>query len=207
MFGFDNIAANIQLVNQWPYPVNQYYEALSVPSILGSVDNVYHWGYMTESDSGMDTFSWTKLLLEEGLNTSEFDDPALQHALSLGIFHLPEGKSVVEVVAEFLRAVYQHTCAELQRVVGSTELATTPIEFWFTVPAIWTEKATAATVRAAGLAGFGNRPRDSLFVVTEPEAAAWAVFTNLRWHGPNRLHSSDPAVKVSKNVEQLKAVG
>ena len=86
--------------------------------------------------------------------------------------------------------------------------ATTPIEFWFTVPAIWTEKATAATVRAAGLAGFGNRPRDFLFVVTEPEAAAWAVFRRAQWHGaPNRLHSSDHAVKVSKNVEQLKAVG
>jgi hypothetical protein len=124
---------------------------------------------MTRSDPDMDTFSWTKLLLEESLNKNEFDDPAFAYALSLGIFNLPKGKSVVEVVAEFLRGVYQYTCAELQRVVGSTELETTPIEFWFTVPAIWTEKATAATVRAAGLAGFGpqeNRSRDLVFVVT-----------------------------------------
>ena len=133
---------------------------------------------------------------------SEFDEPVLQHALNsnLGIFNLPEGKSVVEVVAEFLRGVYQHTCTELQRVVGSTEFATTPIEFWFTVPAIWTEKATAATVQAARLAGFGtqtNRPQDELFIVTEPEAAAMAVLTANPFHMP---HSS---VKVSENVGQL----
>ena len=202
LIGFGNINEEIMLVGQWPVSVNQYYEESWVPSILGSVDNVYYWGYMTRSDPDMDTFSWTKLLLEESLNKNEFDDPAFAYALSLGIFNLPKGKSVVEVVAEFLRGVYQYTCAELQRVVGSTELETTPIEFWFTVPAIWTEKATAATVQAAGLAGFGpqeNRSRDLVFMVTEPEAAAVAVFDRFR-------SCSDPAVKVSKDVEQLKAV-
>ena len=204
VIGFRNIDEEIVLVGEWPVSVNQYCEETWVPSTLGSIDNVYYWGYMTRSDPDMDTFSWTKLLLEEGLNKNEFDDPALQHAYasSLGIFNLPEGKSVVEVVAEFLRGVYQYTYAELQRVVGSTELETTPIEFWFTVPAIWTEKATAATVQAAGLAGFGpqeNRSRDLVFVVTEPEAAAVAVHVSL-------TNRSDPAVKVSKNVEQLKAV-
>lgn len=54
-----------------------------------------------------------------------------------------------------------------------------PFEFWFTVPAIWSDAAKAATRNAACEAGFGSRRGDEIYMVPEPEAAAIATIKYL----------------------------
>lgn len=51
----------------------------------------------------------------------------------------------------------------------------TPLEFWFTVPAIWSDGGRNATLDAARRAGFAkdnSRPYDTINLILEPEAAA-----------------------------------
>ena len=49
------------------------------------------------------------------------------------------------------------------------------MECWITLPAIRSEEAKAATLAAAKNAGFGDNPKDQVFTIAEPEAAAIAT--------------------------------
>lgn len=123
----------------------------------------------------MDACTWTKLQLNSGIDLTEFDDEVLEAAAALGIFNLPTGKTPVDVVSDYLRHVYQHAW---KTVIGGSNSSDDqlPVEFWFTIPATWSDQARAATKEAAIRAGFGQRPQDKLFMIPEPEAAAQAVF-------------------------------
>lgn len=123
----------------------------------------------------MPACSWTKLLLDSGTDPSEFDDTVLETAAALGIFQLPPEKAPVDVVADYLCCIYQHIWKELTRRFH-TEMNRLSIEFWFTIPATWSENAKAQTKEAATRAGFGQTPIDKLVIMSEPEAAAQAVF-------------------------------
>ena len=90
-----------------------------------------------------------------------------------GMLRLPRGKKAVDVVADYLKKVYEHVMIAITLKCGGPDLLeVTPIEYWLTVPAIWTEEAKTATRKAALKAGFGARKMDEVNLVTEPEAAA-----------------------------------
>lgn len=139
----------------------------------GAPRRIRAWGFDVEP--GMTSCSWTKLLLDAEANLTEFDDDALNHAAALGIFHLPAGKAPEDVVADYLCRIYQYTWEMLHQSTGK-DLNDLPVEFWFTVPATWSEHARIKTKEAAARAGFGRKPSHSIFMMTEPEAAAEAVF-------------------------------
>ncbi|KAF3480439.1 heat shock 70 kDa protein 12A [Arthroderma uncinatum] len=63
------------------------------------------------------------------------------------------------------------------------------MEFWFTMPAIWSDKAQHATREAAKRAGFGSRPGDEIYMISEPEAAAIAALKD---------HTSNEALSIVK---------
>lgn len=88
---------------------------------------------------------------------------------------LPGGKGAVDVCADFLRPVYNHLLHVLERQITKETLKVTPLEFWFTMPAIWSDQAQSATKKAAELAGFGSRKGDEINMITEPEAAGIAT--------------------------------
>ncbi|KAK6532392.1 hypothetical protein TWF281_006581 [Arthrobotrys megalospora] len=93
---------------------------------------------------------------------------------------LPVSKTAMQLCSDYLKQVYEHTMGILKRQMPDT-LASTPIEFIFTVPAIWSHKAQEATRTAASRAGFGSngRPIDSMSMISEPEAAAIYTLTSL----------------------------
>ncbi|OJJ97569.1 hypothetical protein ASPACDRAFT_1890175 [Aspergillus aculeatus ATCC 16872] len=131
------------------------------------------WGYQISSN--MSAYAWTKLLLDNNTKLTEYDDPALEATLGTGILRLPAGKSAVDVAADYLTLVYQHIRHTLVRHITEEALKKTPLEFWFTVPAIWSDQAKHATRTAAQRAGFWSspeRPHDRLYFISEPEAAA-----------------------------------
>jgi hypothetical protein len=53
----------------------------------------------------------------------------------------------------------------------------TRIEYWLTVPAVWSDKAKFDTLSCASQAGFGDV--DKIRLVTEPEAAAVHTFAQV----------------------------
>ncbi|KAF1844825.1 actin-like ATPase domain-containing protein [Cucurbitaria berberidis CBS 394.84] len=123
----------------------------------------------------MTCYSWTKLLLDENARATEFDDPSLKRSEGEGMLKLPPGKSATEVVTDFLREIYDWIESYLARRISAEILDMTPMEFWFTVPAIWSDQAKSATLAAAKAAGFASGDEDRIYLIPEPEAAGIAT--------------------------------
>lgn len=154
------------------------------------------WGY--EVQPGMVSCSWTKLLLDKNALRTRDDDPDLADAIKSGIFRLPRGKKPIDVVTDYLRAVYNMFWGVLiEKLGGSDILDVTPIEYWLTVPAIWSDEAKHLTAKAARTAGFGSRKEDKLSLISEPEAAAHLALKS-------SLSKTDDLVKVRCYVEGCK---
>jgi molecular chaperone DnaK (HSP70) len=172
---------DIVVVNTWPGPARASDHILKAPSrIAYPSENTDiespQWGYQVEP--GMTAYSWTKLLLEKRSPLGGYEDQNLEVASKAGIMKLPEGKTAVQVVADFLTEIRHHALKILGKRITEKILAATPLEFWLTIPAIWSENAKNATRQAALLAGFegsSDRPKDRIFMITEPEAAAVAA--------------------------------
>ncbi|KAF7507831.1 hypothetical protein GJ744_009995 [Endocarpon pusillum] len=133
------------------------------------------WGYEVKPSSV--NYSWTKLLLEPQTERSDHDDTTnsvSEEREDRGLLRLPNGKTAVDVVADYLRKLYKHCMRTLKKRYAAF-LPITPIEFWFTVPAIWSDQAQNATKQAALKAGFGSRSLDTIRMITEPEAGVLAA--------------------------------
>ncbi|KAI9763899.1 MAG: hypothetical protein M1840_009011 [Geoglossum simile] len=90
---------------------------------------------------------------------------------------LPSGLTVVDVVRDYLSALYQHAMDSLYRKFERDVLNSTRIDFVLTVPAIWSDAAKKKTEDAARLAGIGNE--HGLELLSEPEAAALYTLKHL----------------------------
>lgn len=127
-------------------------------------------------------YSWMKLLLDKHTALTEFDDPDLPDKSS-GMLSLPPGKSAKMVVTDYLRLLCQFAMRELRDVFSEEVIGVTGLDFYFTVPAIWSDAARAATLEAAREAGFASRSNDSISLVPEPEAAGVATLKHLTHKG------------------------
>jgi actin-like ATPase involved in cell morphogenesis len=87
---------------------------------------------------------------------------------------LPQGKSEVDVAADYLYHLRQAMRNQLQKTLGEVfNREERNIRYYLTVPAIWNDHAKAATRKAAIQAGFLRDENDNrLTLITEPEAAA-----------------------------------
>jgi hypothetical protein len=122
-----------------------------------------------------------KLFLERNHKLPHFVSP-LDTAAQLGKY----GKTVMDAVSDYLREIYNHTMETLTRRYGETFMGMTKVQFVLTVPAVWSDAAKDATLRAAEKAGMGNK--GDLKLISEPEAAA--VYT-LKAIQPNHLKIGD----------------
>jgi molecular chaperone DnaK (HSP70) len=176
---------DIEVISDWPAGAKALEYLEKVPSQIAysaEKENLSfemdedRWGYGVEA--GMRTFCWTKLLLDQNTAAGEYDDPTLKEAAGGAGIQIPPGKSAVDVVSDYLTPLYKHCMDRLERKITKKLLDVTPIEFWFTMPAIWSDEAQHATRTAATRAGFGTRTSvgDSIKMITEPEAAALAAF-------------------------------
>ena len=138
------------------------------------------WGFSTR---GLKSYSWTKLRLGKDSGSSQIDDAKFEKLYKAEFCTLPPSKSAKQVVTDFLSGMYEHLVKELKGHDGGKTYEFIPIEFWITVPAIWTDAAKNATFQAARDAGFGSRQLDSVNIITEPEAAALTVMTPRVGHG------------------------
>ncbi|EAW24046.1 Hsp70 family protein [Aspergillus fischeri NRRL 181] len=183
----------IKLVRSWPAPYGHVH-CTKVPSRIAYPQGncaiqKHSWGFRIEH--GVPAFSWTKLLLDSGVDITEFSDRALEAATAMGIMKLPHGKIAIQVVTEFLREVYVHICRELEKVLAELcpplRLRDVHMEFWFTTPAVWSDQIQFEYKEAAIRAGFGpsdDRPDDTIYMLCEPEAAALATFKTMPLCGP-----------------------
>lgn len=179
-----NHVDDVNVIRTWPGPSREQDETWKTPSrIAYKVENPSiegeetRWGYMVVPR--MKSYTWTKLLLDRGSQmTSQGTEADIIEGN--GFLKLPHFKSKArDVCADFLRGVYNHTMAYLEQRYSPEVMKVTALEFWFTVPAIWSDKAKEETRKAANSAGFGSRAQDSISMIAEPEAAAVATLSTL----------------------------
>jgi molecular chaperone DnaK (HSP70) len=77
-------------------------------------------------------------------------------------------KSAITASGEYVGMLVAHVKNILKNRFGSA-LQAMNLQFVMTVPAVWSDKAKDATMQVACL---GNIPKNNLFLVSEPEAAA-----------------------------------
>ncbi|KAH7135278.1 hypothetical protein B0J11DRAFT_156863 [Dendryphion nanum] len=127
----------------------------------------------------MKSYSWTKLLLDQTARATGYDDPSLKKSEGEGMMKLPPAKCASDVATDFLKELHAWIISYLEKRISPEILAATPMEFWFTVPAIWSDHAKDATRKAALAAGFGSHGEDSIFLIPEPEAAGISTLKSL----------------------------
>lgn len=127
-----------------------------------------------------------KLLLDPAQRT-KYDDPSLANSEGSGVLNKPINKTAVDICADYLTELIKHSYRELEKRLSKEVLVATPIDFWFTVPAVWSWKAKADTLRAARkaarLANVNIHPDSQIFLIREPEAGAIAVLSDLTRNG------------------------
>ncbi|KAK6343711.1 hypothetical protein TWF730_011300 [Orbilia blumenaviensis] len=150
-----------------------------------------------------------KLLLDPTTSTSVYADrpePSnfVQRLAGLrlqdsGSIKLPPGKTAIDISSDYLRLLYNELMNQRLRKRYPDTLDITPIEFVFTIPAIWSHKAQEATRYAAEAAGFCSRPSDKLSLVSEPEAAAMFVLQAMHEKNFSRISVQGKTLKKGEN--------
>jgi hypothetical protein len=166
---------DIEVISDWPNWPHTVWKAPSKIAYASEnrrmLDN--QWGYAVPS--GAQCYTWTKLLLDKDARPADYDDPTLHDVFGSGMLRLPPGKSAEAVCEDYLRGLHHYLMGVLRKRFGHDVVQMTPIECWISVPALWSDKATALTRQAAVAAGFASRAGDSVNIVREPEAAALTV--------------------------------
>lgn len=170
--------SDIIVIGRWPGPTRDTDYVLKTPTRIAYAEKNPQiqkdlWGFQVEP--GMKASSWFKLQLDESTSSPEYEDSTLEHASQTGIMQIPYGKTGVDVTADYLSGVYQCVLNVIGKQITPEALHMTPLEFWFTVPAIWSDSGRNLTLEAARRAGFAKdnlRPYDTINLILEPEAAA-----------------------------------
>jgi len=127
----------------------------------------YKWGFQIADFE--QRHQWFKLGLDpthcSGASSALARDFPDMYAAPPDYHHDPE-----KMVTDYLTALRIHAEKILRWKLPQSALASTPIEFIITTPAVWSDMAQAKTRSCAQQAGMGNG--NALHIISEPEAAA-----------------------------------
>jgi hypothetical protein len=169
-----NTPKDVEVISRWDGSSNDILEKCPSSVAYGVENSFPEDSYGFDVDADMVSCQWFKLLLDQTAQISEFDDEVLRQAMGSSMFHLPPGKTAIDVAADFLRYLYDLALRNLKDMVGPEAVNQTPIFWVLTIPATWSHVARQATLQAAEEAGFEERAEDEIALIDEPEAAAIA---------------------------------
>ncbi|CAK7222239.1 hypothetical protein SBRCBS47491_004798 [Sporothrix bragantina] len=139
------------------------------------------WGYLL--DKAHSPVKWFKLLLlrdadiRDDIRNSPYLQSARQQASLLG------EDGVIDLIADFLRHLWQHALREIELQIDAVHLQNLPFKVALTIPAIWPQYARnmmKSAVRRAGILQRRDIADTTLILVEEPEAAALATLLDRR---------------------------
>ncbi|KAF8423928.1 hypothetical protein EV426DRAFT_563193 [Tirmania nivea] len=181
---------NIRTIKTWP---NNNKSLEKVPSVIqysARDSSRSKWGFEV-SPEAPNPLRWFKLLLNEQSSgatvsgrvppmpqrlseTHKGDADQLAHLLKT-IASLPQDKTPLAVVTDYLKGIYEHTRETLYNAYPKSFTSSIgndiALEFCLTVPAIWNDSAKDLTLQAARAAGM-DESLVKIKTVSEPEAAA-----------------------------------
>ncbi|KAI4720031.1 actin-like ATPase domain-containing protein [Aureobasidium sp. EXF-10727] len=145
-----------------PLPSRKRRAAGSYADIKKADVHVVKWGFPASKDK--DSIQMLKLLLDPQQELPPYVSRTRLEAQLKQI-----GRGAVEATADFLEKLKGQVLEALDKRYGKAFMATTKIDYILTVPAVWSDAAKDATLRAAEMAGL-HKSRN-LQMITEPEAA------------------------------------
>ncbi|KAM7222484.1 hypothetical protein V8F06_001978 [Rhypophila decipiens] len=163
---------DIHHVSHWPFDGHRGKDEVQIPT---QVDlNTKRWGCLVTKDD--DPVRWFKLLLLEKRDLKrdmkDSSIPLEESRKKLQAHAGLESSAVIDLVADFLSKLWEHTLTEIKYEIDHELL---PIKVAITVPAIWPLSAREKMEAAAEKAGI-TKPRrigkTTVILVEEPEAAA-----------------------------------
>ncbi|QDS74369.1 hypothetical protein FKW77_004996 [Venturia effusa] len=175
---------SIHVVTDWPGGGNDSYK---VPTkIQYGANGSHQCGYEVSARS--DSLQWFKLLLieEEDIPNHLRDSDHIQVIDDVRERLARTGKTVVEVIADYLKFLWNNAIATIKRSETSALVDSTPCVVVLTFPLLWKPYAVQRMRDAAQRAGIlAPRSRTSvaptiLHTVEEPEAAALAIYGDRR---------------------------
>ncbi|KAF2639252.1 actin-like ATPase domain-containing protein [Massarina eburnea CBS 473.64] len=177
---------DIDIIKTWPggngitsdkVPTEIAYSTTTDPSKPSAT--IIKWGFQFKPEESR--LRCIKLFLDKTQKLPSFVSP-LETAAQLR----QSQKTVMDAVCDYLTMIYKHTMETLSKRYGETFMSMTKVQFVLTTPAVWSDGAKDATLKAAEKAGMGSKGEVRL--ISEPEAAA--VYT-LKAIQPNNLHVGD----------------
>ena len=176
----------VRLINDWPNPNSTVANSDKVPTIISYKNGRPHnWGYNVELSE--QSFKWFKILLDPKHKLGSSSEAVLTSSRLLSSLN----KTADEVVADYLRLIWQYAKDDIQRLKGDNWQSVYTLRVVLTVPAIWSPAAKDKTLKAAKAAGLP----DEISLVTEPEAAALAVL--------KEKNDEDESLKVSNLLHSV----
>ncbi|CAJ0545661.1 Ff.00g091340.m01.CDS01 [Fusarium sp. VM40] len=167
----------IEIVTSWDTELNHCSDVEKAPTQLYFDENGQNvkWGYSIPIDK--EPLKWFKLLLidPKDLPTDVARSSQLQEARRL---KNKIKKEPIEIIATFLRKLWDHSLDSIRRAVGVDLLKRTKLQVVITLPAIWPPYAQQRMKQASQQSGIlDGRPAGAttLRFISEPEAAALAT--------------------------------
>ncbi|KIL94945.1 hypothetical protein FAVG1_01876 [Fusarium avenaceum] len=170
----------IELVTSWDSELNHCSDVEKAPTqLFYDNDKDTTWGYSVPADK--DALKWFKLLL---LDTADIPAEMLSSSQLRKARDLLGGikKDPVDVIACFLRKVWNHAIDSISRSVGVELLQQSRFHVVITLPAIWPPYAQQRMKQAATVSGILDTRscgETTLRFISEPEAAALATIKDL----------------------------
>lgn len=173
---------DVIIVKEWPGEGEQTESKTPSRIAYHRVDDgleLCDWGFGVDAEME-EIVGLFKLHLDKATKLAEFDDPSLAE-LGQDTTRLPEGKTAVEVIEDYLTQVLRWAEQVFRKtVLGSWSILDNwPLDVCITVPATWSDKAKDATLQAARKSMFKSKSGCSVRLITEPEAAAITVLSEL----------------------------
>ncbi|KAG8419810.1 hypothetical protein J3458_004647 [Metarhizium acridum] len=176
-FARDAEPDRVHFVSSWSSPNLYCFTKQKVPTAIyyGDNDETPTWGYDVKPEQN--ALRWFKLLLldDEHMPAHVKNSKYIRAAKDL---LRKENKHVTEVIADYLRLLWEHSLQVIERAMGEGMVKLSTFKFVVTLPAIWPAYAQIRMNRAIAAAGLLNRRaagKTCLTFLPEPEAAALAT--------------------------------
>lgn len=140
------------------------------------------WGCGTPLDK--EAIEWFKLLLLENKDVPAYVRECPYYESAVRAVQDCR-QDIVTIVAQYLRCLWRHTLASIQRSLGTELLEKCDLQVVLTVPAIWPLYAQHRMRKAAKAAGIdGDRDnhrgqKTTIQIISEPEAAVLATLKDM----------------------------
>ncbi|KAF5017906.1 hypothetical protein F66182_10135 [Fusarium sp. NRRL 66182] len=171
----------IEMVTSWDAEFHHCSDVKKAPTQLHyeNDEKKVAWEYSVPSDK--DPLKWFKLLLidEKDLDADVSRSKQLEEARRL---RTQVNKDPVDIIACFLRKIWNHSIDNIKRAVGAELLQQSRFHVVITLPAIWPPYAQHRMKRAAKMSGILDARcigETTLRFISEPEAAALATIKDL----------------------------